>query len=294
MILIDVNGAMIPILMGHISSDPNNVVTEDVVRYMFLSTILHYKQRFSKDYGTEIVLCADQGPYWRKEVFPLYKAHRKNQREESGFDWDKIFTYFATLLKEIQAHFPYKVIQIRGAEADDVIAALVREKSENYMNDGVFAPPKILIVSGDGDFVQLQKYKNVSQYSPARKKFLIEDKPHHHLMEKILKGDRGDGIPCFKAPDEQFNLAGVRQPSITQKNLDLWFTQTKEEICGDDAFLLRNFERNQRLIDLTFTPQQIVEDVIGVYKSQKPMKRDILNYFMKNRLRNLAPMMQMF
>lgn len=51
-------------------------------------------------------------------------------------------------------------------EADDIINSLVEYTQEfgNY--------EKVMIISGDKDFAQLQKYSNVDQYSPITKSLL--------------------------------------------------------------------------------------------------------------------------
>ena len=88
MILVDFNQVCISNIMQDIKS--NSDIEEDLVRHMILSSLLMYKQKFSQQYG-ELTICCDSPKSWRKEVFPFYKANRKNYRESSDFDWKKIF-----------------------------------------------------------------------------------------------------------------------------------------------------------------------------------------------------------
>ncbi|NDI20929.1 MAG: hypothetical protein EBY85_06505, partial [Burkholderiaceae bacterium] len=80
---------------------------------------------------------------------------------------------------ELRAVFPYKVIEIEGAEADDIIASLAMWSCNNDLSiTGLIEEPKpFLIISGDHDFIQLQTHKHVKQYSPIQKKFIKADMP---------------------------------------------------------------------------------------------------------------------
>ena len=61
-----------------------------------------------------------------------------------------------------------------------------------------------MILSGDKDFIQLHKYKNVTQYSPITKKFVNGIDPDEYLYEHILKGDVSDGVPNVLSVDNTF------------------------------------------------------------------------------------------
>ena len=182
MILVDLNQIVISNLMQQINITNNENVEENFLRHMILTSLKSIKTKFSQ-YG-EMVLCNDSTHSWRKDVFPYYKANRKKFREKSLYDWNVIFTSLNKIKKEIKENFPYKFIEVEHAEADDVIATLVM-----YNVDKEF-----LIISGDRDFVQLQKYGlTVKQYSPVQKKFIVEKSPHLSIIIKILRGDLGDG-----------------------------------------------------------------------------------------------------
>jgi len=288
MILIDFNQTLISNLMSQIGSNPNAELSEDLIRHMVLSSILSYKKKFSEKYG-EMVFCADDKRYWRREIFPYYKANRKKMRDASKFDWTLIFTTLNKIRDEIREKFPYKVIQVSGAEADDVIGTLVRYSQTNDLSTGSLdpSPQDVLIVSGDKDFMQLQKYPNVKQFSPMMKKFLIADSPEDVLFEHILTGDSGDGVPNFLSNDAVFVTEGQRQKPIRKEKLKEWsLTKNPESFCDD--IMMRNFKRNQQLIDLDCTPQAIQEEIIKCYqKGPAGDRRNLLNYFVENRLKYL-------
>ena len=288
MILVDLNQVMISNLLMQIRN--SNELDENLIRHMVLNSIRMYNVKFSEQYG-ELVICADDKKYWRRDLFPYYKASRKKAREQSTLDWNLIFESLNKIRDELKEYFPYKVIQVDKTEADDVIATLCHEFGVHLKND---ATEKILILSSDKDFLQLQKFANVEQYSPMQKKFLRENNPERFLREHILKGDTGDGIPNFLSPDDVFVTEGSRQKPVTSKKLNTWVTQSPEEFCDDR--MLRNFKRNESLIDLSKVPEEYRNKILEVYRQPKKVQgRDkLLNYFIKNRMKMLIEHLQEF
>lgn len=288
MILIDFNQTLISNLMSQISSNPTAELSENLIRHMVLSSILSYKKKFGDKYG-KMIFCADDKKYWRKQIFPYYKANRKKMRDQSKHDWNMIFNTLNKIRDEIKDKFPYLVIQVEGAEADDIIATLVKYSQTHELTYGSLdpTPQDVLILSGDKDFVQLQKYKNVKQFSPMQKKFLMTDDPQRTLLEHILTGDSGDGIPNFLSNDSVFVTEGDRQKPIRKDKLELWVSLNDPEKFCDDM-MLRNFRRNEQLINLDNTPQDIQLKIIECYK-KGPVgdRRNLLNYFVENKLKYL-------
>lgn len=276
MIIVDLNQTMISNFMAQIGNHTNIKIEEDLLRHMILNSLRGYNAKFRAEYGEMIIACDDKR-YWRREFFPYYKANRKKDREKSEIDWNAVFETLNKVREELKTYFPYRVIQIDTAEADDVIGSLCHEFGNTS--------EKILIVSGDKDFKQLQTYMNVRQYDPVRKKFLTENNPDRYLKEHIMKGDRGDGVPNFLSKDDVFVLNG-RQKPLRQTKLDVWLDQEPEAFC--DEQMLRGWKRNQQLVDLNCIPSVIREAVIGSYESQAGKGREkLFNYFIENKLRNL-------
>jgi hypothetical protein len=276
MILVDLNQVLVSNVMQHINIVGKNDIQEDMIRHIVLNSLRSYNKQFKSKYG-DLIICCDSKKYWRRDVFPFYKAHRRKDREKSDLNWNLIFDVFSKIREEIREYLPYRVIEVEGAEADDVIAVLAARFSQHE---------NILILSSDKDFVQLQKYKNVTQYSPILKRFISTDDPHLYIKEHILKGDRGDGIPNFLSADNTFAV-GERQKTINSKKLTEWLSSDPSKFCSTDT-MMRGYKRNQMLIDLDFTPTDIKSKITEAYDECKPKtKTNMLNYFMEKRLKAL-------
>ena len=282
MILVDLNQVLLSGLMAQISNQKGIKLDEGLVRHLILNILRMHIRNFRREYG-EVVLCCDNRKYWRKEFFPFYKAGRKKTREKSDLDWHLIFDMLAKFKSELRENFPYKVVDVEGAEADDIIGTLVP----------LYAPhEKILILSSDGDFLQLQYYgENVKQYNPAQKKFIKSVEPLIELKEKIIRGDKGDGIPNMFSPSDCF-VRDLRQKPITKGVLDKYL---KEDVSNYSETDKTNYSRNATLIDLTLIPKEIKEKIINTYDETKPASRQkLLNYFIEHKLKNLMDVIEEF
>ena len=248
-------------------------IEEDMVRHMILNSIRMYRTMFKEKHG-EVVLAYDSRHYWRRDIFPEYKASRKKGRENNQEQWDKIFNFLGRLKKEFKEMLPYKFIEVYGAEADDIIGTLCREYQDQ----------KTMIISGDKDFIQLQKYDNVSQYSPITKKMVNGHNPSTYIKEHILKGDSSDGVPNVLSPDHTF-VEGLRQRPLTKKKIEAWI---KSETGMSDE-VKRNYQRNQRLIDLDNTPKDLQQSILDTFNEAPCGDRSkILTYFIENKLKELT------
>ena len=272
MILIDLSQIMVASTMMSMGKDRTEVDIS-MIRHMILNSLRMYRQKYHEEYG-ELVLCCDGRHSWRREHFPLYKAGRKTTRDSSPKDWTQIFGCLDTIKSELKEYFPYKYIEVEEAEADDVIGILAKKTTE-----------RVMIISGDKDFIQLQVYKNVKQYSPITKKIINDSNPERYLKEHILRGDSSDGIPNFLSADDCI-VEKIRQTPITKKKIDLWIDQDPEDFCNEEQ--LRNYHRNMKLIDLQYTPSNIADQIGKQFNEIPKGKRsDLLNYFIERKLNNL-------
>ena len=287
MILVDLNQVMISNLMKQ--PGITNHVDENIIRHMVINSLRSYNTKFGDEYG-EMIICADDRNYWRRGIFPYYKASRKKEREASPYNWSLIFETLHKIKDELKENFPYKVLQVEGAEADDIIGTLCNTHGVFLRNSET---PKILILSSDKDFMQLQKFINVDQYSPMAKKFIRpEGNPHAFLCEHIIRGDRGDGIPNILSTDDTF-VTESRQKPITSKKLNSWVTQAPEDFCTTD--MLRNYNRNQILIDLAKIPKELQENILQTCnESPKRDRSKLFSYFIKNKMKNMMEHLQEF
>ena len=275
MILVDMNQVTISNLMIQMKDEP---LSEDLVRHMVLNSLRSYKTKFSKDFG-ELVLCYDDKHCWRKDYFPYYKQNRKKARSESSLDWNQLFDILTKIQNELEENFPYKVLKINGAEADDIIAIL-----SNKISSTPNLYEEILIISGDKDFIQLHQSDNVKQYSPTLKKFVVDENPEQYKFEHIIRGDKGDGVPNVLSQDTVF-VEDLRQRPITKKKLTEW-----KENGIPEGEIKRNYQRNKTLIDFDSIPNELGELIYNMWvdKITQNDKSKILPYFMKHRLKELT------
>lgn len=277
-ILVDYSGVSLATVFSQRTTD----FRPDFIRHLILNSLRMYNVKYRDEYGT-MVLAVDSGS-WRRDVFEHYKAGRRKSREQSTVDWQSVFDVLNEIRDEIRETFPYKVIAVRGAEADDVIGTII----ENTTNFG--SHEKICVISADKDFVQCQRYKHVKQWSPMTKKSVSHPKPHEYLLEHIFRGDSGDGIPNIKSDDDTF-VAGKRQTPVSKKEIQTWLSayekDSLESVMTPQQY--RNYNRNRTLIDLVYTPQAIADRIIEEYnKEPKGSNSNILNYLIKKRCNQLV------
>ena len=275
MILVDMNQISLASMMMHLHMSKVKEPDDKMVRHMILNSLRMYRSRFSSEYG-ELVLCYDSKHYWRRDYFPEYKFGRRKSREKSTHDWDAIFLCLNEIKDELKNNLPYKFLEVYGAEADDIIGTLCATISE-----------EIMIISGDKDFIQLQRFPNVKQFSPITKKTVNGANPGGYLKEHIFKGDSGDGVPNVLSPDNTFT-DGLRQRPLGKKKIASWMEHDFDDVAPNDE-VKRNYQRNRKLIDLTYTPDELSREIIDTYNEAPYGDRSkLLNYFIQKRLKNLT------
>jgi hypothetical protein len=270
MLIYDYNG----IALGSIIV--NRDLNQDLIRHMILNTIRMYRVKFPrKDYGNVVIAC-DGANNWRRGAFPQYKANRRKSRDKSDFDWNEAFRILNEIREEIRESFPYKVVHIEGCEADDVIGTLVANTQEfgQYEN--------VMIISADKDFAQLQRFDNVRQFSPLTKKFIDEKNPKLRLLEHIIKGDAGDGVPNILSNDDVF-VEGLRQTPVSKKKMEAIMADLEEGELLYAASWYRNYQRNQRLIDLTYTPDHLKENILKEFEKDPIGKGSLVLPYLINK-----------
>ena len=281
MIIIDMNQISLASLMMHLNMTKTKEPDENMVRHMILNSVRMYRTMFHEEYG-EVILTYDSKHYWRRDFFPQYKSNRKKGREADGKDWDAIFEVLNKIKAEIKDNLPYKFLEVYGAEADDIIATICKHsqtEKDRSKNE------KIMIISGDKDFIQLQKYLNVKQYSPILKKLVNGSNPETYIKEHILKGDTSDGVPNVLSPDNTFT-DGLRQRPLGKKKIEAWLSMNISEFKDE---VKRNYQRNEKLIDLSKIPDELENEILTQFRGAPHGDRSkLLNYFIKSRLKNLT------
>ena len=278
MIIVDINQIMISNLMVTIHRD-NLELSEDLVRHMVLNSLRGHNKKFRKEYGQMVIAC-DSGNVWRRQAFPNYKAGRKENREKSEHDWTMIFDILSKVKDEIKTFLPYKVIEVESVEADDIIAVLCRKTNE-----------KVLILSGDKDFIQLHNDR-IKQYNPVLNKFVGQgENPSLYIREHILKGDRSDGIPNVLSDDNVF-IEGRRQRPLSKKKIEAWCNEIVPTFNEEEQ---KNYDRNKTLIDLNCVPKELEDKINREFENFEVATRDkILGYFINKKLKTLIEVIDEF
>lgn len=261
---------------------PDKEKSKNILRHVIISQVKSYKNKYGADFG-ELIICCDGKHYWRRKLFPPYKACRKKARAESTIDWKLIFDTMDELIVDLKENFPYKVIQIDDAESDDIIATLTKYYQENETIDrGFFEEIQpILIVSSDRDFVQLHKYETVEQIAPATKAKIKTDNPIEYLKEKVIRGDKGDGIPNILSGDNVF-INEEKQTVLSKKKFDALMSISPEE-C-DDPQIKANWIRNKTLIDFDYIPTDVAKRIREAYNMPvNGNMNKVFNYLMKHK-----------
>ena len=289
MILVDYSQtALSAILSFQRELKGNDADVVNLIRHVILSSLQNIKKKHGREYG-QLVICADGRDYWRRDIFPHYKAGRKKTRDASGLPWTLIFDTMSSIRDDLQENFPYKVLHYDRAEADDIIAVLCKWTQDNdLIQEGLEeSSQKVLIISSDHDFKQLHRFPNVRQWSPKIKKLLVTEPDYMtvgHIQHIVKAGD--DGIPSVLCPDDFFvnKEDNGRATPVTKKILEKFSDRNNL----NDSEKSR-FDRNQRLVDFEFIPAEVSEEIINKYINSKVVndKMRIMDYLIKNRCRIL-------
>jgi len=251
------------LLWGCVHSSRGATIDESFVRHGILNQLRATRRKYGAKYG-ELVICCDDRHYWRKDINPYYKGQRAAARKKSPYDMKMIYGVFDEV-------------------ADDVIGVLARLYSSRDSNT--------MIYSRDKDFRSLQQYSNVAQIDPVTKKELkLEEPAEHFIMRHSIIGDGIDGICNCLSNIDTLMVDGKRQTPVSKKKLAEWVKMTPEQFCKESGVTLERFNINREQVDLSRTPQYIVDEVVRQYESDKktPLggySSAILRYFMKHRMK---------
>lgn len=275
MLLIDANNLFFSeILFFHkkTGEQPSLQDTRNLLIRALMKTIRNHK-----GYG-ETVLAHDDRTYWRRSVFPHYKANRKKSRDDSTFDWGAFFKHFDTFRDEIKEVFPIKSLKVEGAEADDIIAILSLRYAQSE---------KVCVWSSDTDNLQLQFLNsNIKQYSPVKGKLITPKSEGYTLFEHIVKGDAGDGIPNILSPNNAF-VDGIRQKSVFSAKLSEWekYQHDPAKFCSEVE--LKRFNENKVLVDYKHIPPEISAKIVQANDECQVPKNKLFDYLIKHSMSDI-------
>lgn len=281
MILVDNSQIVLSSIFSQYPNPETMVVGNDpinLIRHITLNTYRHIKDKFGEEYG-DLVICQDSNNYWRKDIFPHYKANRKKAREDNQEYWDVIYDAMKTIRTEVAENMPYKNIKIDRCEADDIIGVLAKH---------YHTKESVLIVSNDKDFQQLLYYPNVKLYSPHKKTMVECEDPTMFLFEQIVRGDSSDGVPNILSDEDTFLVDTKRQKPITAKRLAEFLNTIPSDVSSNKQdFTVQAFKRNQQLIDLAMIPETYEQEILKKYSEPLLNTHKMFNYFVEHKLTHL-------
>jgi hypothetical protein len=275
MILVDANQIAISHLM--VRHKIEKEINIDTVRKSIVRVIGRIHRKFKGEYG-QLILCYDDKNYWRRQAFPYYKMNRKQERETSKYDWDMVFSVLNKIRDELRSNFPYHVLQVDGAEADDIIATLVRQNGVKSI------PEPILILSADKDFIQLHRHPFVKQYDPIRNRWIEDHDPIAYLQEHIIRGDRSDGIPNILTCDDAI-VTGKPQKKMSKEKIASLASMDPTQFTN--YIRLRNWKRNSELIDFAKIPVAVTDRILSYYRNYRVKENVSIDYFITHNIQEL-------
>jgi hypothetical protein len=239
-----------------------------------LVSMMSFRKKFKTD---KVVACFDHSS-WRKKYTAsekcvskrLYKGERRKnmtpEQQDSFFKLLNIIDDFRTLLEE---HTSVITLHREGLEADDLIAGFI-----SVINLDKEDESKHVVISGDKDFIQLLKYKNVSLYDPTSQKPRTlaqwDNDAQYFMFEKCIRGESGasgDNIQSAYPGVRSKRIRKAYDDSYERTNLmeHKWKMHDGREVRVGDLF-----EENKLLMDLDCQPDDIKKRmVVTILKALK-------------------------
>lgn len=282
MILIDMSQIILSNVLFHLTrqkkiiSGAPEIPLLSIARHMVFNSLRAINLQNKSKYG-QMVLCFDGRNSWRKEIFPYYKKNRQEDKKKSVLDWEEIYTVLSTLRTELMETICYPCVFVNEAEGDDVIAYLVNTTDE-----------KILIVSNDQDFYQLAR-EDLDQYDPINKKMLshpVDFDRHQNLIDHIIEGDKGDGIPNIYSADDAC-LDKTKMVRLSPKKKAEMRELIRASAIHETEYS-KNYNRNKTLVDLSLTPETLQNKIKLAYDKETSLNKNrsmMMDYFVKNKLK---------
>ena len=267
MFLIDFNQVAISNFMQQVGNH-TEVLEEGLLRHMILNSIRHHRSKFIDKYG-EPIICSDSKKYWRRDVFPYYKANRKKDRQKSSVDWYSLFNILSKVRDELKDNFPYKVVQLDNVEADDIIAHVINNKK--------YSGWKKTIISSDKDFFQLCN-EEVQIYRPIQKKIVTKEgvleefkiHPKNFALARAIAGDKSDNLPGIKGAG--LKTIAKRFPWLVRE--DVYEVGDIVRDCamqGKKLKIHENIEANEKLLKDNYKIMQLY------YPNIRPVNRMMID-----------------
>jgi hypothetical protein len=232
----------------------DNETDAGLAMHMCFRTILSFYKKLKPDQ----IAFAFEGPFnWRKDYTRsdvcvsgrLYKGNRvKDDSNQLFFEMIDQFKFF------VKNHTTAICLQHDKVEGDDMIAGFVQHFAESEDDE-------IEILSGDKDFTQLLRQKNVKIINPDKNgKPREHDDPEYFIFEKCLRGDSGDNVMSAYPRVRSTKIEKAFVDEFARANLMNETWEIKDPESGEITKTFRVgdlFEENKLLMDLTAQPEEI-------------------------------------
>jgi 5'-3' exonuclease len=253
-----------------------------LLKHILIKAVLKNINEFNPD---RVYVCFDGGSSWRKNISETYKAHRKEARDKQDVatggevNWTEFYRIIDELHTDFKTSFPFHAIKLNTIEADDIIAYLIKNSSPSDEN---------VILTRDGDYIQLLQYPNTKIYNPIDRKWMQSANPIHDLQVKICMGDKSDNITAIRprmgiATAEKFVESGELDKLLVEARDDIQkFGKPRDEVAA-------NYFTNEKLIDMSKAPSTIVNQIkVAVENSKVGNQGLLLKYLVTSGLRELV------
>ena len=199
-------------------------------------------KKITKKFGvaqSDIIFARDGKDVWRYKIYPEYKATRSGPLDTDLHAPGPVFKHINETFHKVLGA---KVLKVERAEADDIAAVATR-----YIR-AAYPDKKVIIITGDYDFLQLSEEGKVELYQLKGWKRITSNDPHAALMLKILAGDPSDNIPgVFKGCGKKTAQRLAQDPNAL------------EEVLKKHG--VEQYQLNQTLIDFDCIPVDLVEEI---------------------------------
>lgn len=275
----------------HLVQGQKEVNYLDMFRHLFLDNIINIKAKYGNKYG-DVVVAKDKSS-WRYEIYPLYKCSRKEKnKEDSIVEFYKVYDELLSLLQRCTNN---KVIVNDRTEADDILYVLSTLDGNH------------LAYSGDKDIKQIIKenvdFYNFNEKTIIK---ADKERLEYELLKHILLGDNSDDIPnivynsettkefndwilkkynivinenilykmivenshLFEEYINEMNKKPFKNIRFGEKTVEkLIDSNSIQALINSNKIIKRNFLINRSLIDLTYVPLEIQNEILDIYKN---------------------------
>lgn len=263
--------------LWHRSIHPNkNMILENInfCAHTTLSMILNVSKQFGASRKNPLVISVDSKPSWRHKYYETFSAdipgyeglaYKGHRTKDPMFDWEGMDIIHKDILEALKLYSDFYVIDVKYAEADDVIAVLAQE----VIDDPYY------IVSSDKDFKQLQRH-NVHIFDPIKGIFLPEIDVDHFKKIHFMVGDKSDNILAIK-------------PKIAEKTAEKLYPEL-ETLLATIPEMRTKYEFNKKLIDFDEIPCYIRDKIKKETEKQTHSfdAANLMKMFRKYELANLT------